>query len=180
MSNRDPDSQYGDLVQSLDFFFDQKMKDIHTAMPGRIVSYTAEKKRAIVSPAIDILLTNGRRMKRAALVDIPVIHPSGGGFVVHIPLVPGDSVMLVFSERGLSRFKESFDISPPELGVFFNMKDGVAFPGFGGLEISPATDGLCIQTEAGDNFLSIKENDIVMETPGTIRLRANSIRMEQT
>lgn len=80
--------------------------------------------------------------------------------------------MLLFSERGLEQFKKTFMLSDPDHGFLFDEKDAVAMPGFGALRITPATDGLTVQTEDGTNFLSIRPGNIEIKSTGDISLEA--------
>jgi len=162
MSNRDPDLRYDRLSQLLPFFFRQAMKDVATAIPGLIQSYDPATRRARVLPAINRILTDGRSLQRPVIVDVPVIFPSGGQFILHFPLQPNDAVMLIFSERGIQNFKESFTRQDATPGAMFEERDAVAFPGFGsasGVEIAD-TDNLCLQADDGEERIVIKENTI--------------------
>ena len=53
MSNRNPDIEYDNAPQSLPFVIFETFKEVlHTAMPGVVVSYDAETKRAVVQPGL--------------------------------------------------------------------------------------------------------------------------------
>ena len=181
MSQRNPDSRYDALEQVLPFCFRQEMKNIHTAMPGVIVEYNPETKRASVQMALNLLISRTtdhsvlESISRAPLIDVPVLQPSGGGYVVHFPMQPGDPVMLVFSERGMQNFKQSYQVSDPIPEVLFDAQDAVAFPGFGGMEIKPAGEGLCMQTEDGSNFVEINNGQISVVATESIRLAAPTV-----
>ena len=177
MSNRNPDSNYDQLYQSIDFFLRQRFKDLHTAIPGTIVSYDSITKRAIVQPALDMLDTSGNRVTRAALADVPVLHPSGGGYVVHLPLVANDAVMILFSERGISHFKQTYQVEAPEFSVVMSETDGVAIPGFGALTITPAGPGLVAQTEDGGTYIQIDGTKIKIKC-ATFEVEAGTVTID--
>ena len=168
MSNRDPDVAYNQLKQVLPFCFSQELKNVHTIAPGIVRGYHARTKRASVQIALNMIvsidgtLDNLKSMARPVILDVPVCHPSGGGYVVHLPLREPDPVILFFSERGIETFKETFDVSDPPIDAIFAERDAIAYPGFGALEISPATDGLTVQTEDGGTYISVKPGDIVI------------------
>lgn len=95
------------------------------------------------------------------ILDVPVIHPSDGGFVVHVPLRRGDPVLLIFAQRGLDAFKETFAEADPQKGAFFNERDAIAVPGFGALDITPASaTGLSLQTEDGETSMVMERGHI--------------------
>ena len=156
MSNRDPDAHYESLNQWFDFAALEWAKTyLHTVMPGIVESYDAEKKRATVQPAINLLLNDEARttMAKPAIQNVPVVQTSGGGFLIQVPLKKGDAVLLFFSERGMDKFKETFEVADPLPNAFFDIRDAIAMPGFGAMEVTPVTTtGLSIQTEDGETY----------------------------
>ena len=52
-------------------------------------------------------------LPKAVILDVPVLFMAGGGFSVLVPFVPGDAVMLLFSERDIARFKATLETGPP-------------------------------------------------------------------
>ena len=181
MSQRDPEVNYERLDQALEFCFWQEAKRLHTAVPGVVERYDSETKRADIQVALNLLVgTVGSderpvSMPRQVVLDVPVVHPSGGGYVVHVPLVKGDAVMLLFSERGLDAFKETFEVADPTRGSFFMERDAVALPGFGALEITPVEPGITVQSEDGRQFMRVdKEGHIQVRATDTIRIGVGS------
>ena len=138
----------------------------HTAAPGIVEEYDPATKRARVSPALAMLEEGGALKDRAVLLDVPVLHPSGGGYVVHLPIAAGDPVMLLFSERGLTAFKQTYARSAPDIDALMSERDAVAIPGFGALEVSPVEPGaLCIQREDGTVSIVVTEGDVTINVP---------------
>lgn len=184
MTNRNPDIAYRQLHQVLRFAFEQMCKDLHTLIPGIVRKYDPSTKRASVQIALNMLVgdpENYKSMARPVIPNVPVIHPSAGGFTLNLPIQIGDAVVLGFSERGIENFKTSFAVSDPTLEAFHAERDAVAFPGFGALEITPVQGGLSIQKNDGSQYILLNENgDITVQTTGTITLRGNSIRIEGT
>ena len=166
MSNKNPETDYSQLASAVGFAFAQKVKGLHTALPAHIVKYSAATKRATVKPAIMLRMTDGSTMSRALIANVPVLHPSGGGYLVHLPLAAGDPVMLIFSERGISKFKKAFAHSPPDFDGMLSEKDAVAIPGFGAISVTPAGDGLTVQTEDGASFIEITPERVTVTAPG--------------
>jgi len=162
MTNINREKEYDNLTDWFNFAFDQRMKFIFTMMPGLIVSYDAAKRRATVQLAIDRLKTDGTRMELPALVDVPTLFPSSKKFSIQFPLEKDDPVMVCFSSRDLSAFKVSYAQSAPQRsGGLFQIKDGVAIPGFGNLTNTPAkTDAITIQNAAGTTYVAVEENEV--------------------
>ena len=184
MSNRNPDSSYDQLEQALSFCFSQEAKNIHTSVPGVIQAYDPMTKRAEVQIALKTLIGTPEEHEahdRPVILDVPILHPSGGGYVIHLPLAAGDAVMLLFAERGIEKFKTTFEISEPTMEAFFMERDAVAIPGFGAMEITPAGDGLTIQTEDGAQFIHITaEGDMTVTSTQSLTINAPTVTINST
>ena len=175
MSTRDPDIRDERLSQLLNFHSLSWTKaNLHTSIPGIVQEYTAATKRAKVQIALRLLMTDGETMPRPVILNVPVVHPSGGGWIIHLPLQADDAVLLVFSERGIQAFKETFGISDPPRHAFFQERDAVAIPGFGALSITPvSTTGLVAQNEEGTIYLQMEPDGTVnVTTPGAVTVDA--------
>ena len=166
MSNINREIPFNKLKRLLDFILDQVFKErLNTTMPGIIQEYDATTRRARVQPAIKIRMTGGKpSISRPLLLNVPVVHPAGGGWNVHLPLRRGDPVLLVFSQRDLRLFKRTFREYEPDVGRFFELSDSIAVPGFGALSITPkTTTGLSVQNDDASVSLIMESGRIQME-----------------
>ena len=137
------------------------MLDVHTARPGIIEHFNPSTRRAIVRPAIDLLMTDGELKRKVPAVNVPVIFPSGGGITQTNILLPGDAVLVIFSERGLTEFKKTFTYARPDSNRLFSETDAICVPGFGPLNVKPATtSGSAWQTYEGDTSIVVKDKEI--------------------
>jgi len=87
--------------------------ELNTCMPGYIVSYDAEKQSCSVRPVyqrivaarlVDNPQENGIPYLPATIDDVPVVFPRSGEFGLTFPLVYGDTVMILFSQRSLDEW----------------------------------------------------------------------------
>ena len=154
MTNRNPDKQYDHPAEALPFVVRQMVRDIvHTGMPGKVISYEAAKKRAVVQPSLRTRYTDGTLEEKPPILNVPVCWLSAGGMLIHAPLEAGDPVWLMFSERGLTAWG------------YFGMSDAVAIAGFGALEVTLAsTDGLSIKKEDGTTSIVIAPDGAITMT----------------
>lgn len=83
-------------------------RHIHTALPGRIVSYDVATQHATIQLVIQL---DGETV--APLQDVPVCWPGGASGFLHVPLSAGDNVLVIFSEEDYSKWWETGSISPP-------------------------------------------------------------------
>lgn len=173
MTNLAVEKQYDNARDMIMFAMTQFMKGLWTACPGIVDSYNGSSKRAVIRPALDLVRTDGARIAHPLINDVPVLHPSGGGFTMLVPLVQGDAVMLLFSQRGMAQFKLSYAQSEPDAEGFLSLKDAVAIAGFGALSIIPATtNGATMQSEDGANYIYVKNGEVKVKTPGNVTVEA--------
>ena len=129
---------------------ERKLRErIFTSAPANVISYNANTRRAVVQPALRMMLENGATRSRSPLVDVPVLAQAGAGFLVHVPLEAGDAVMLGFSMRGYSLFKRTLAESNPDAESVLSPAGAYVLGSF----VEPdaalaATDGSC-STEHG-------------------------------
>ena len=164
MTNIQPDREYDNLPQVLDFVISQKFKNINTIMPGIVHEYDSSKRRASIIPGLRVQLTepndDGKMfLDRNPISNVPVIFPSGGGYSITFNLIKGDAVLLVCAQRGINNFKNNLKLSDPDMHGGFAIKDAIAIAGFsneGGVG-----DGLLLRGDGG--AISINNDGIALE-----------------
>ena len=168
MTSRNRDATYKRLDEVLDFFRQQTLKNyIHTAMPAIVQSFDRATRRALIQPALYLLLNDGPSMRRPPLANVPVIFPSGGGASMLFDLQRGDTVLLIFSERGITDFKKTYRESSPERGVMLSMESAIALAGFGPLNLAPAyTAGAMLQTDDGETAVAVQDGVVRVKAGG--------------
>ncbi|HBT8980834.1 TPA: hypothetical protein MCM29_005582 [Klebsiella pneumoniae] len=89
----------GDLVTS-------KLADVHTAVPARLTSINYGSGKGSAQPLVKTAIGTSKTIPYPELLDIPIIVQSGNGGKAKItfPIKPGDTVLVVFSERDPSNF----------------------------------------------------------------------------
>ena len=141
------------------------LERINIAIPGVVEMYDATTKRARVRPALQFRNRRGEHHPSVPLVDVPMLMSSAGGKMngktIVMPVVPGDFVQLLFSQRGIANFKRLWeeDVEPTRVG-FFSLQDAVAMPIYGPKEIVPGVpvvpdvdEPIVIQHDDGDAVL---------------------------
>lgn len=181
MSNINPDSVQDQLSGAFRFALNQFKKSLSTAIPALIIEYDQATKRAVVQTAINVVMTDRSEARRPPIVDVPIIWPSSGGYIMHAPLRRDDAVMLLVSERGLTEFKRLYAQSSPvdDIGVM-QYRDAVGIPGFGDHEPIqvPEPNAMTVQTEDGQQRISVNQNgDIRVRSTRLIRLDAPRVEI---
>lgn len=101
--------------------FNQQMKYVHGMLPAKVIAYDAGPPSMVqVQPLMDVVTTDGTTVQRAAIASIPVVQLGGGGFVVSVPLNPGDLGWIFACDRDFALFMQSLSYSAPNT---FRMKD---------------------------------------------------------
>ena len=153
MGSRNPDVDYREFPDTLEFVFRQLLKNVYTALPGVVESYDVSTRRAVIQPALRLRKTNGSELRRPLIPDVPVMFGVSPRYLIHDVLQQGDPVMLLVSSRDISEFKRTLRESSATSGATFVLRDSVAFP-MGPADWTPAaTDGLSIQSADGSTAI---------------------------
>ena len=156
---------------------ENQLMELNTVLPGEVVEYDPDSRRASVRGTIRLLLTDGSEISRPLIRNAPVIFPEAGGYSIRFPLSEGDSVLLLFSQRGLDNWKRSHDESAPGLGPIMSENDAVVLAGFGaaGSSAPAVSDSLVLNGPGGylalasDRVETNMDIEIVASsTPGTL------------
>lgn len=87
----------------------QVVLELHTALPGAVVSYRAATQTADVKPLprwnAQLPWSGKTLIDLPVLPDVLVCHPRAGELGVHYPLESGDPVLLVFCGRSISTWR---------------------------------------------------------------------------
>ena len=120
------------LKANLDFYMD----DIFTCIPAQVVGVQKLSDGLIdVQPLVNKIFSDGSRVEFPILYSVPVIMPSTLTSAVTMPVIQGDTVFLMFSQKDLDTFKNGAD-TPHDPSSFrtFNMNDAVAIIGLSTVE----------------------------------------------
>lgn len=161
MSCMDPEQEYTRLKDVIQFNILQSLKNVHTATPGIIETFDKTTRTARIQIALNLVQTDRRCLKKAPLVNVPVIEPFTQNVGILLPIKPGDPCWVMFSERGLQSWKrdktKTHDPSPPE--QYHAQADAVAIVGFGPSGISaPTQDGVSIQNRQASVIINVRED----------------------
>ena len=131
MVNRSPNAPYEEFYAAWEFLWQQGLKELWTSMPGVVVSYDPDQRLATVQPALRQVLEDGTERSVPPVARVPVLLPAAGGWQINLPLTEGDPVLLIFSQRGLNRWKrDGYAEATPDAQGMLSLKDAIALPGF--------------------------------------------------
>ena len=130
MDQRERIADSGEAIRSM---FDDMLANAWTSMPGIVQSFNAAKGTVVVQIAIKsrVLGQNGKFTFQAlsVLVDVPVVFPAGGGFIITFPITAGDECLVVFSDRCIDTWFQQGGVQIPGEIRVHDLADGMAIVG---------------------------------------------------
>ena len=183
----DPRQRYADRFETIQTHLDGRQAQIHTSMPGQIVSFNAAKMTATVKPAIQAINTqnDGTRVPVtiAAITDGPVHFPAGGGFTLTFPVKAGDECLIVFNERSIDNWHQHGGQQAPSDHRMHDINDCVVHVGLRS-QANPltgvSTTGVQLRNETGTDYIQLDSTGITLKTNGVINLQAFGINVSNT
>lgn len=147
------------------------LKEVHTCMPGIIVSFDPEDQTAKVQPAIKRVFKTVEEERTflvpeeiSALINVPVFFPRGGGYSFTYPINEGDECLLIFSERAIDNWFEQGGCQEPKYNRMHALSDAVAFVG---LSSKPNVDtdfdnaNMVLKSDNGESSITITDGGVV-------------------
>jgi len=142
-------------------FVDDKLKDIHIGMIGKIEKFDGEKMRAAVKPLMKFKNKLEETTDYPILIDVPVNFLYAGGFYIRPPYEAGDLVWIGFSTFGIDgALKEE---TREEDETAFNMENACIMGSVAKTDFSDVSDfsedGLLIGHKNG-TMIQIKNGEV--------------------
>jgi len=141
---------------------------VHTAIPGYVVSYNAELRKATVQPYLKRNTEDGEE-RLPAITNVPIIFPGGGGGTLTFPITTGDTVLILFSERSLDNWLTSGREGTPGDVRKFDLIDAIAIPGLQDFKNAVAAD-------SGDVVLYHGGSKVAIDSSGNVEIGAGSFQ----
>lgn len=156
------------IVDGIQGAISEQISNMHTAVPGKIVSYDAASGTATVQPVMQITKPNGEKIDYPQISGVPVTCPQGGGqnASMGFPIKAGDGVMLIASEKSLDYWMYGRET---DTKLSFDLSNSVAIPGLfngGSKAMKEANDNDCIVLMQGDSVIKLKGDGLEIESNG--------------
>lgn len=158
----DRDQLLNDAEQAMRLVLDGRQSCIWTAMPGIVQSVDLAAMTCEIQPAIQGTIEdeNGKlqSVNLPLLVDVPIVFPGAGGFVITFPIAAGDEVLVVFGSRCIDAWWQSGGIQRPMEARMHDLSDGFAIPGPRSQPkkvSSISATAVQIRNDAGDAYIEI-------------------------
>lgn len=118
------------LEGMLNSFLAYKLESMFFCQPAIVVGVQhLDQQRIDVQPCINRLDADGYSVEYPAILSVPLQFPSSSTSAVTFPVNQGDTVLLVFSQRGMDVFKggDGTASDPTDYRVF-DKRDAIAIP----------------------------------------------------
>ena len=163
-----------DYTETTRLALESKQAEMWTALPGIIENFNPVAITVTVQPSIkgQIQDETGKTTvcNLPLLVDVPVVFPSGGGFVLTYPIKKGDECLVVFASRCIDGWWQNGGIGGTPDERMHDLSDGFAIigPRSQARKLEPAVDAQNVQlrTDDGKAHISLMPDyTIVAENP---------------
>lgn len=144
-----------DVFQS---FIDSRLSDIHTSMPGKIVSYDESTNRATVLPLVKWqrkINNNLITIDIPPIENVPVVFFRTTAFYLKFPIKKNDGCIIHFSESSIGNFLNGNGlVVDPEDPSKFSLTDAICVPGLWGGNLPSNAPTIEITDSGNINLLS--------------------------
>lgn len=113
-----------EFVQAVEDTIHNVMQEMHTAMPGKIISYDAGT--VSVQPALKYKTPDGKKMDYPVLSNVPVVISCGGGSAAAFPIKPGDDCLIIIAEQAIDGWIADAD---DDTELKYDLTNAICIPG---------------------------------------------------
>lgn len=78
--------------------------EFEDCLPAEVIAVSEDRRRVTVKPMIMVGTEDGQKFSRAQIVDVPLFTLGGGGFLVSVPVKPGDPGWIKATDRDISLY----------------------------------------------------------------------------
>ena len=117
-----------EFTQSVKNIMADTIRDVHTAVPGKIVTFDPEKSEATIQPTAKFRKPDGTLIDFPKIYEVPIFFPQSVSqnmtFAWHI--TPGDECLVFFMEQALDQWRTGAESSTE---LRFDLQNAVAITG---------------------------------------------------
>lgn len=112
-------------------YITNSINGLFTSMPARVERVVSlPEQRVDVQLLVDRVRPEGDTLKHPVILSVPIVFPGSKSSQLTFPVVPGDIVLCVFSQRSLDRFKLGAETNhTPTDFRKYSRADAMAIPG---------------------------------------------------
>lgn len=163
-------AQEQDLNGLLDFFQKSLLMKIEKVAPAQVTSYDLNTNRAVVQVLNYSITSDGEKISRKPISDIPVSVFGSSLFGLRFPIKAGDIGLLIASDGDISIFKSLLQLFAPATYQKHKYKDGVFFPLLiNGFTVAAAdSDAVILSSVDGQTSIKLTQTGITLTAPSIV------------
>ena len=156
---------------------------IRCAIPGIIQSFDPEAQTVVVKPALREQLDRDGDLQWIdipLLVDVPVVLPRAGGYVLTMPIQPGDECLVLFADMCIDGWWQSGGTQNQVDCRRHDLSDGFALIGcWSQPRVIPSysTNTAQLRNDAGDAYVEISGSDINIVASGNVNIQGATVNI---
>ena len=145
------------------------VNEVHTAMPGEIISFDAGSGVATVKPSGKFVTSDGKELDYPVITEAPVAFPfcQSAGVGIAFPVKKGDSCIIIISEVELDAWRSGAE---SEGSLRFDLSSAMVIPGLldGGSDLAAkASANNAVMIGGGDVEVSVSGDGAKIDTGST-------------
>ena len=138
------------------------LDDVHTALPGEIISFDTKEGLATVKPIGKFSTADGKVFEYPIITEVPVVFPfcEKSRIGMAFPVDAGDSCLIIVSENELDEWRNG---SEAEGFLRFDLTNAVAIPGLlskGNDIVAKAVKDRAVIIAAPNTEVKVSENGV--------------------
>jgi hypothetical protein len=188
---------YATDIEAMQTHLDGRQAQIHTAMPGHIVSYDPASMTVTVQIGLQALreMTDGsiQPVTIQPIRNVPVMFPTGGGHTLTFPIKPGDECLVIFTERSIDNWYQHGGLQQPNDYRMHDINDALCFVGIrsqpnvlgggaathAGVATTASADTVQLRSDDGQTYIELDGagRTVNIRCPGVITLDCVSLHV---
>jgi len=182
----------GDFAGVMTDVLQNFLRGVDDMIPAKVVSYDDATNRAVIKPLVMLGTTDGQKISRAQLSNIPVFRFGGGGFFIRFPVKPGDFGWLKATDRDMSLIMQRGGLEDwPNTLRQHSFSDGMFFPdtlkswvidgaNADALVIQSLDGSVCVSLHSGKVKIEAAEIEVVGNMSVTGTMTNNGVNIGST
>jgi hypothetical protein len=168
-------------ISNLNRWLRDQLTEVHTCLPGQVVSFDAATQTCSVVPTLKRLFYGDDDATEIPVIeDVPIVFPGSGNFWITFDVKPDSYVLLVFAERSIAKWMDLGGIVDPEAAHKFDYSDAVAIPGLlpepvklsGGVQ----SDSIEIRDASRNTYLKLEDGAIEINGDSDFAVAFNDLK----
>lgn len=157
------------VIDTFSNMFENLLTSIHTCMPGQVVTYDSTRQVVSVQPVFMRKYYDSEVPTPLPIIDdVPIVFTGSGDKWIIVDIIPGDYVLLLFSERAISDWLVSGGVIDPRRNRKFHLSDAIAIPC-----LNPFSSPIVSSISPGSIGIVSKTGTVHIEVKSTGRVYIN-------